>query len=234
MMNNPYLDLLAYFGIGGAHPGGIQLTKDLLSNEKILPNHYVLDIGCGTGQTAEFLTQTYVCRVTAVDNHPIIIEKAKKRLENRTELADVVKGNAQNLPFSENSFDLVLSESVVTFTDIDKTLSELFRVLKRNGHLIMIEMTAESPLSKSLHKEVCNLYGITDVLSEKEWTEKLRKAGFTHVEVISTPSELTQTEITDIALSENIGEELYDLWDEHTSLLEQSNIPLGYRVFRCN
>lgn len=233
-MNNPYLDLLAYFGIGGAHPGGIQLTKDLLRNEKILPNHYILDIGCGTGQTAAFLTETYGCKVAAVDNHPIIVEKARKRFKNWMNPVEVVAGNAQNLEFAESSFDFALAESVITFTDIDKTLSELFRVLKRDGHMIMIEMTAEKPLSKSEQKDVCNLYGIKEVLIEEEWKEKLHQAGFTHIEVISTPSELIQTEITDIDFSENMGEELYDLWDKHNSFIEQSTVALGYRVFRCS
>ena len=34
-LSNDYLDLLAYFGIGGAHPGGFALTKSILDAENI-------------------------------------------------------------------------------------------------------------------------------------------------------------------------------------------------------
>ena len=38
-MSNDYLDLLAYFGIGGAHPGGFALTKSILEDENIQPRN---------------------------------------------------------------------------------------------------------------------------------------------------------------------------------------------------
>ena len=58
MLNN-YLDLVAYFGIGGAHPGGFTLSQSILMNENIQPFESVLDIGCGTGQTADYLAARY-------------------------------------------------------------------------------------------------------------------------------------------------------------------------------
>ena len=54
-MSNSYLDLLAYFGIGGAHPGGFNLTQSLLEDENIQPVDSVLDIGCGTRTDGSFL-----------------------------------------------------------------------------------------------------------------------------------------------------------------------------------
>ena len=49
-MSNDYLDLLAYFGIGGAHPGGFNLTQSILEAENIQPTEAVLDVGCGRGK----------------------------------------------------------------------------------------------------------------------------------------------------------------------------------------
>ncbi|MCR1834683.1 hypothetical protein NSA56_09745 [Oceanobacillus caeni] len=48
-MNNRYLDCLALFGVGGAHPGGLPLTKRILSKEEIDEKQSILDAGCGTG-----------------------------------------------------------------------------------------------------------------------------------------------------------------------------------------
>ena len=81
-MSNAYIDILAYFGIGGAHPGGFNLTQSILDAENIPPTQSVLDIGCGTGQTAAFLAERFNCQVTAIDKHPVMVQKARIRFVN--------------------------------------------------------------------------------------------------------------------------------------------------------
>lgn len=233
-MSNTYLDLLAYFGIGGAHPGGFDLTESILENENILSNESVLDIGCGTGQTAAYLAEKFKCQVTAIDNHPIMVEKAKKRFKNNNPPIKVIEGDAENLSFADDSFDLIIAESVIAFTNISKTLSELSRVLKNTGSMIIIEMTTEQNLPQGLRKEIRNLYGIRQVLSEEEWLSVLRQAGFTKIETIETPSELLPSELTDINQSENIHPKLFDLLEKHHQFTLQNNRYLGYRVFKCH
>ncbi|WP_391203538.1 class I SAM-dependent methyltransferase [Psychrobacillus sp. L4] len=232
-MSNNYLDLLAYFGIGGAHPGGYSLTQSLLENVSIQPTESVLDIGCGTGQTAAFLAEQFECHVTAVDNHPIMIEKAKERFKENGFSVNVIAGDAQNLNIADSTFDFIISESVIVFTDISKTLHELSRVLKSGGSMIMIEMTAEQNLSEELRGKVSNLYGINDILNEEEWISKLQQAGFTQIEMINTPSGLFPSEINDINQSKNINMELFELWEEHNQFSLQNSHLIGYRVFKC-
>lgn len=53
--------MLALLGIGGAHPGGFYLTKQLFDKEKITSETSILDIGCGTGQTSANLYCKYGC-----------------------------------------------------------------------------------------------------------------------------------------------------------------------------
>lgn len=232
-MANAYLDLLAYFGIGGAHPGGFDLTQSILGDENIQRTESVLDIGCGTGQTAAFLAEKFDCQVTAVDNHPIMIEKAKQRFANTNFNVSVVEGDVPRLDFVDNSFDLILAESVIAFTSISKTLNELARVLKSDGRMIMIEMTAEQSLSEELKEKIRDLYGIHEILTEVQWKSKLQEAGFNQVHIINTPSELTPSEINDINQSENIQMDLFDLLDKHNHFLRQYGHLTGYRVFRC-
>ena len=232
MLNN-YLDLVAYFGIGGAHPGGFSLSQSILMNENIQPFESVLDIGCGTGQTAEFLAQTFKCKVTAVDNHPVMLIKARERFENNSSSVLVIEGDAQKLELHDNSFDLLIAESVITFTNIPSTLSELSRLLKSGGRMILIEMTAEQSLSRELQKKACSLYGVNEILNESEWIAKIQQAGFTQIEIIDTPADLIQTDIKDINPSGNIPIDFYDLWDEHNRFISQYHEFIGFRVFRC-
>jgi SAM-dependent methyltransferase len=232
-MHNNYLDLVANLGIGGAHPGGFSLTQSILEDEDIQPDDFVLDIGCGTGQTAAFLAQRFQCKVTAVDNHPIMIQKARERFECNDSSIIVMRGDAQNLKLMDNSFDLIVAESVISFTTISKTLNELARVLKSGGRLILIEMTAEQSLSEEVHSKVSSLYGIHEVLNEHEWKSKLQQAGFTQIEIIDTPDGFIQTDIHDSNPSENINADLYDIWDEHDRFITQNHDLIGFRAFRC-
>lgn len=232
-MSNAYLDLLAYFGIGGAHPGGFSLTKSILEGENIQPNESVLDIGCGTGQTAAFIAERFNCQVTAIDNHPIMVEKARQRFNKVEAPVKVIEGDVQNLDFIDNSFDLILAESVIVFTDISKTLKELSRVLKSDGSMIMIEMIAEQYLSDELQKKAGTLYGINEILTTDEWMPRLAQCGFTKVEMINTPSVLIQSEINDINQSKNISMNLFELWEEHNEFILHNREFIGYRAFKC-
>jgi ubiquinone/menaquinone biosynthesis C-methylase UbiE len=233
-VSNSYLDLLAYFGIGGAHPGGFNLTQSLLEDETIQPVESVLDIGCGTGQTAAFLAERFHCQVTAIDNHPIMVEKARERFKNREVSVNVIEGDTQHLDFADNSFDLIIAESVIVFTDISKTLKELSRVLKSDGRMIIIEMTAEQYLPEELQRKVCSLYSIHEVLTEEQWILQLQQAGFTQIDMINTPSELIQSDINDINQSKNINTDFYDLWEEHNQFILHNRHFIGYRTFRCH
>lgn len=233
-ISNDYLDLLAYFGIGGAHPGGFDLTESILQAENIQPREAVLDVGCGTGQTAAFLAERFDCQVTAIDKHPIMVEKAEERLKNNNPPIQLIEGDAENLRFANDSFDLAIAESVIVFTNITKTLHELARVLKNTGRMIIIEMTAEQNLPKALKKEIRNLYGIREVLTEEEWIWKLQQAGFTKIETIKTPSELSPSELLDINQSKNIDSKFYDLLEEHQQFTLRSNHFIGYRAFKCH
>lgn len=230
-----YLDLLAYFGIGGAHPGGLELTKSVLDAENILSSDHVLDLGCGTGQTSAYLARQFKCQVTAIDNHPVMLEKSNLRFQLEHLPVRAVNGNAEKLDLQDNSFEYVFSESVVIFTDITKTLNELSRVLKKGGKLILIEMIAEQALDENVKSKVCSLYGINKILNEDEWKLYLKEAGFGQVEMLKQQfDKLIHSEIQDLNQSKDIRLEYYDLWDEHHQLIHQYRNLLSYRVFICH
>lgn len=172
--------------------------------------------------------------MTAIDNHSIMVAKAKERLKNNNPPIQLIEGDAEKLRFTDASFDLAIAESVIVFTNISKTLHELARVLKNTGRLLIIEMTAEQILPVALQKEIRKLYGIEEVLKEEEWISKLQQAGFTKIEIIKTPSVLTPSELLDINQSQNIHSKFYDLLDEHQQFILQYNHFIGYRVFKCH
>lgn len=235
-MKYTYLDCLASFGIGGAHPGGLRLTKEILPQEKITENTAILDVGCGTGQTSAYMAETYQCNITCLDSNELMLEKAKKRFQSKNLPVVTRHGSVESLPFEEKSFDLILSESVATFTDVSKTIPELRRVLKPNGVVLAIEMVLEQPLSKEELTTLTKFYGIPRILTEPQWNSLFHKAGFqqTHIEKFTLSFDEPEFEnAADFSLSEQLDDELFAILDQHLQLTERYKHALGFRVFRC-
>ena len=155
-----YFDFLAKFGVGGAHPGGFLLTKDILSTENITNDSHILDAGCGTGQTAAYLYNEYKAKVVGIEINPIMIEKARNRFETQQLPVEVVAGSVEEVPFADNTFDFVLSESVLAFVNKPKALKEFFRVLKPGGRLLANEMTINKKLPQKDASEIKSFYTV--------------------------------------------------------------------------
>jgi ubiquinone/menaquinone biosynthesis C-methylase UbiE len=99
----------------------------------------VLEIGVGIGCDTELL-----CRsgfdVFGIDLTDQAVEATKARLAHYGFKADIRQGDAEHLPFAENSFDAVFSFGVLHHTpDTQKSIDEVYRVLKPGGvALIML------------------------------------------------------------------------------------------------
>ncbi|MEH7382688.1 class I SAM-dependent methyltransferase [Bacillus sp. JJ1533] len=236
-MNYTYLDSLATYGVGGAHPGGLQLTKQLLAREKINRKSTILDVGCGTGQTSAYIFMQYKCRVAALDGNKIMVNKAKQRFRSLHIPINIVHGRTENLPFKNEVFDFILSESVTAFTNIPVSLSEYKRVLKPNGVLLAIEMTAEPlPFTKKEKQFICDFYGVSDLLTETDWRNYFGKSGFRHVTVEKHMHHFVPQDVmyaNDFMLSNQINDEHHEILEQHQQIVSKYKDKLNFRVFRC-
>lgn len=237
-----YHDFLALLGVGGAHPGGLSFTKSLLNNVQLDQNSRVLDAGCGTGQTAAYIAEMYGCHVTAIDRHPVMIKKAKKRFASKNIKVDLIQGDIEEMPFAESSFDIILVESVTVFTDIDQTISEYARVLRQEGTLLDLEMTASPPLTHTMKKAFKQFYGIQHIPSEKEWQKKYRQADLHSLEIIyggsieeslyKHHSQADNEEAPEFSISFSVDPTIYQIWDKHQRLTETYADKLKYHVYK--
>ncbi len=100
---------------------------------KGLQGKNVLDIACGTG----VLTEQFVrmgANVTAIDLTPKAVELTKKRLALYGLVANVIEGDAQQMPFADNTFDYVCAWGcLMHMPNTEKAISEIHRVLKPGG-----------------------------------------------------------------------------------------------------
>lgn len=118
----------------------------------------ILDIATGTGDLAINLTETNAEKIIGLDISDGMLEVgrqkiAKKNLENTI---NMVLGDSENLPFSDNTFDAItVAFGVRNFENLDKGLSEILRVLKPNGLFIILETSVPT---KTPFKQGYNIY----------------------------------------------------------------------------
>jgi ubiquinone/menaquinone biosynthesis C-methylase UbiE len=175
-----YLKMLSKLGIGSAHPGGFSATLKQLQHFRIEKGSSILEVGCGTGRTACFLTQNGY-HVTAMDIDSDMLQKAKRRSEAQGLKVDFVQGDVCAMPFEDNRFDVILAESVTNFVDTDTALHEYNRVLKPGGVLYDREIVQAKPIPSQIKDELFDFLGIKQLLSLDEWTARLNKLGFQDV-----------------------------------------------------
>ncbi|WP_160720966.1 methyltransferase domain-containing protein [Bacillus sp. USDA818B3_A] len=226
-----YFDFLAKFGVGGAHPGGINLTQNILSNEQINNQSVILDAGCGTGQTAAYLYQQYAAEVYGLEINPIMVEKAKNRFQTLQLPIHLIQGSIEEIPFADNTFDFILSESVLAFVNKPKAMKEIYRVLKNGGRLLANEMTMNRPLSPHESAEIMNFYGVDSLLQEQDWSYLIQSAGFRDIEIKVHDLPLSHGNQTpEFNFSDNFEPELFHILNEHGNIVIKYQDTLSYRI----
>jgi SAM-dependent methyltransferase len=103
-----------------------------------LAGHDILELGCGLGDLlADMSEGGYACY--AVEHSPAMVEAARQTLKRRKQNAKVIQCTAQHLPFSDSSFDTVVSTFPTEYIYDPDTISEVERVLRPGGRLIVVE-----------------------------------------------------------------------------------------------
>jgi SAM-dependent methyltransferase len=130
-------------GLDEFHGRGRSATVALLREAGLRPGERVLDIGAGIGGPARTMARHFGAEVTALDPTVRFAELAQE-LNRRCGLADriaVVQGAAGELPFADESFDLVLTQAVwASVEDKESMLAEARRVLAPGGRLGLFEI----------------------------------------------------------------------------------------------
>ena len=134
------------------HPGGLAMTQKLTRDASLNNNSIVLDIACGQGGTSIFLAQKFGCRVIGIDLSPktISLARSKKQATTTSSNIELIVADAEELPFMEAVFDTIISEcSFSILANKEKAASEMNRVLKTNGKLIISDITLKEGVANS-------------------------------------------------------------------------------------
>lgn len=103
----------------------------------------ILDIATGTGDLAiQFALETNAEKVVGLDLSEGMLSVARKKTEESSFAPKIefIKGDSEALPFEDNSFEAIsVSFGIRNFENLEKGLSEIFRVLKPNGLFVILE-----------------------------------------------------------------------------------------------
>jgi SAM-dependent methyltransferase len=115
------------------------LTAELLCEAVDLrAGERVLDVACGNGNAALAAARRF-CQVTGVDYVPALLERARQRAAAEGLEATFQEADAEDLPFPDASFDVVLSTCGAMFApDQEQTAAELLRVCRPGGRIGMV------------------------------------------------------------------------------------------------
>lgn len=134
---------------------GRKLTVDCI-NRRAPVGAKVLEVGVGTGLSLPYYRPDL--KITAFDLSEEMLQKAEKRIKMRqlkTEI-NLLKMDADNLQFADNSFDYVVAMYVASVVpDIRLFLSEICRVCKPNGEIVILNhFRSENACVRALEKKL--------------------------------------------------------------------------------
>jgi len=142
----------------------------------------VLDVATGTGLVARELVRRYGCAVVGLDQSPEMLAGAEERLDRHPDLAariELVRGEAERLPFGDGEFDHLTFTYLLRYVDDPgATLAELARVVRPGGRVASLEFGLPDPPWRSLWR-VYTRAGLPAVgrLFGREWYEVARFLG---------------------------------------------------------
>lgn len=148
--------------LGGPHLGGVATLEDraraptyqamfrtLVDLLAPRSGEAILDVGCGAGSLDRLLARRLgpANPITAIDTNPFLLSEAASlaKAEGLDGLIRFAPGNAETLPFADQSFDCIFSITVLEECDADRALAEMVRVARPGGRVGVIVRSIDLP-----------------------------------------------------------------------------------------
>jgi SAM-dependent methyltransferase len=150
------------FGDIEVFPAGMDFHKFARQDEEFpgvseflgdLDGKRILELGCGAGKMAVLLGKSGA-HVTAFDLSPESVRLTKRNsVSNNVEL-DCLVSAGEFLPFSSESFDVIVGKSILHHLEIEIGKRDLYRVLRKGGKAVFVEPLGMNPILTFVRKRV--------------------------------------------------------------------------------
>jgi len=183
----------------GVRPGGLVLTQRLVDDCNFQQGGRIVDIGCGTGKTVEYLRDQRGLNAVGIDLSVLLLAQGKQRTVD----LQLIQSSGDNLPFVDHSIDGVLTEcSLSIMPSVSRVLTEINRILIPGGKLGITDLYARD---RSDNFSTCNNTG---VMTWAEITQLLLDHGF-EIVVFEDQSQLLREFVAGFIMEFGSADELW-------------------------
>ena len=172
------------------------------------PGDHVLDLGSGAGNDC-FVARAVVGengKVTGIDFSDAMLEKARRNaLKLGYSNVDFLKGDIEEMPLADNSYDVILSNCVLNLVpDKQRAFGEMLRVLKPGGHFCVSDVVLTGELPEKLRHDAEMYAGcVSGAMQMQEYLDVIKNAGFSNIQVHKQRKLEIPEEIVRLYMSEN-------------------------------
>lgn len=180
--NLNYTDFIAFIKEINRCPGGKDSIRKVLLNSFVNKDSKVLEIGSNTGFTSLEVAHVAKCKVSGIDISKSCVTESKDRLDLDTpeikELVDFRLGSAYEIPFDNETFDLVITGGATSFMDEKlKAINEYKRVVKTWGFISSTQLFYNSAPPQNVLDNVTKAIGVKiNPWTDQDWLNVFKNA----------------------------------------------------------
>jgi len=183
----------------GVRPGGFLLTQRLVDECDFQRGELIVDIGCGTGTTVEYLRDVHELYAVGIDLSADLLKRGKERTAN----LELIQSPGENLPFADGSVNGALAEcSLSVIPDVGRVLAEINRILIPGGKLGITDLYARDG---SCNFSACSS---SSVMTYSEIIQVLLDNGF-EIMIFEDQSKFLREFIASFIMEHGSAEELW-------------------------
>lgn len=250
----PYTDFIALIKETNRCPGGKDTIRRIIQNTFVDRKSKVLEIGSNTGFTSLEIAHTVKCQVEGIDISKSCVNESLKKIDQDTseikKLVNFKVASAYEIPFSENSFDLVVTGGATSFMDNkSKAVKEYIRVVKPWGFISATQLFYIKKPPQKVINDVSHALGVQiNPWSEKDWLKvfddsELELYHYEKHELFSRSEDIINEYINYFLkkphlskLDENLKQTIKKKWKKYIDIFNENHRYLGYfiAIFRKN
>ncbi|MCP1662272.1 MAG: methyltransferase domain-containing protein [Methanocalculus sp. MSAO_Arc1] len=169
------------------YEAAIRANENLVSRLSITPDTVILDVGSGFCGLPRYIAKNTGCRMVYglnLSQKENEYARAKNADEGLAERIRVVDGDYNNMPFDENTFDILVSQDAMLHSpDKGRLVAECARVLKPGGCFVFSDILEMDTLSREEAERVYARVKTPNIATRDLYREKLEDAGFEILEI---------------------------------------------------
>jgi ubiquinone/menaquinone biosynthesis C-methylase UbiE len=134
-----HIEPTSFLEARGRNPGYRAVVGAMLDALDLAPDGRLLELGCGSGAVTRWISErmAHRVRITGLDVNKFLLSEAAALRDAEAQQATIefLEGNAEHIPFPDDSFDATVSITMLEEVDADRAIAEMVRVTRPGGRV---------------------------------------------------------------------------------------------------